>query len=162
VIATSAVFAEHHEGGEKKEVPAEENAEVAEEKKADISVTITGNDQMQFDKATFEVTEGQLVEIVFKNVGNLPVEAMGHNLVILNAGTDVADFAMKGMQAKETDYVSADEESQKLVVVATKVLGPGEEDQVTFTAGAAGEYPYVCTFPGHFAVMKGVMTVKAK
>ncbi|MDE0837988.1 MAG: plastocyanin/azurin family copper-binding protein [Kiritimatiellae bacterium] len=40
------------------------------------------------------------------------------------------------------------------------MLGPGEEDVVTFTAPAAGTYNYLCTFPGHYAVMNGVMTVK--
>ena len=48
------------------------------------------------------------------------------------------------------------------MVAHTKLLGGGESDEITFTAPAAGEYPFICTFPGHFAIMQGVMTVKAK
>jgi azurin len=33
---------------------------------------------------------------------------------------------------------------------------------VTFTAPAAGDYPYICTFPGHYMTMRGVMHVVAE
>lgn len=138
-----------------------ETADNAEDKKADVSITIEGNDTMQFDKKAFEVTEGQVVEITFKNVGKLPKEAMGHNLVILKPGTAGPAFAMAGVTNKET-YLPTDEDNAGKIVAATKILGPGEEEKITFTAGEAGEYPFICTFPGHFGVMNGVMTVKAK
>ena len=67
------------------------------------------------------------------------------------------------MQAAATDYIPADEESKKMIVAHTKILGGGESQTITFTAPAeAGDYPYVCTFPGHFALMQGVLKVKAK
>jgi azurin len=31
---------------------------------------------------------------------------------------------------------------------------------VTFDAPAAGQYPYVCTFPGHGVLMKGTLTIQ--
>jgi azurin len=82
--------------------------------------------------------------------------------VILKPGTDLAAFAVKCAPAKETDYIPADAESKALIIAHTKMLGGGESDTITFTAPAAGSYPYLCTFPGHFAVMQGVMTVKPK
>ncbi len=128
----------------------------------DAKVEITGNDQMQFNIKAFEVTEGQKVVLSFKHIGQLPAIAMGHNVVILDAGTAVPAFATKCAPAKDTGYIPQDAESKKEIVAATKLLGGGESDEITFTAPAAGEYPFVCTFPGHFAIMQGVMTVKAK
>lgn len=125
-------------------------------------IEISGNDQMQYDTKAFEVTEGETVTLVFTHSGQLPAVAMGHNVVILKTGTDLNDFAVKASQAKETDYVPADEDSKKLIIAHTKMVGGGESDTITFTAPAAGEYPFVCTFPGHLALMQGVMTVKAK
>jgi len=128
----------------------------------DGKIEITGNDQMQFNVKTFEVTEGQEVVLSFKHIGQLPVVAMGHNVVILKPGTAVPAFATKCAPAKDTDYIPQDEESKAAIVAYTKMLGGGESDEITFTAPAPGDYPFICSFPGHFAIMQGVMTVKAK
>ena len=128
----------------------------------DAKIEITGHDQMQYNVKAFEVTEGQKVVLSFKHIGQLPAIAMGHNVVILKSGTVVPAFATKCAPAKDTGYIPQDEESKKAIVAHTKMLGGGESDEVTFTAPAAGEYPFICTFPGHFAIMQGVMTVKAK
>ena len=49
----------------------------------------------------------------------------------------------------------------KVIAHNTKVLGPGESETVDFTAPTTpGEYPYICTFPGHFATMRGKLIVK--
>lgn len=129
---------------------------------AETKVELTGNDQMQFSTKTIEVTEGDTVVLSFKHIGQLPVIAMGHNVVILETGTDIPAFATKCAPAKDTEYIPTDEESTKEIVAHTKLLGGGESDEITFTAPKAGEYPFICTFPGHFAIMQGVMTVKAK
>lgn len=131
---------------------------VAEEKK----IEITGNDQIQFNTKAIEATEGDKVIITFKHVGQLPKAAMGHNVVILKPGSDVAAFATKAMTAATTEYLPTDEESKAKIFAHSKLIGGGEEDTVTFTAGEAGAYPFLCTFPGHFALMQGVLTVKAK
>jgi len=128
----------------------------------DAKIEITGNDQMQYSIKAFEVTEGQKVVLSFKHIGQLPAVAMGHNMVILNAGTVVPAFAAKCAPAKDTEYIPQDEESKKEMVAHTKMLGGGQSDEITFTAPAAGDYPFICTFPGHFAIMQGVMTVKPK
>ena len=125
---------------------------------AEVKVTITGNDQMQFDTKAFEVNTGDTVTLTFKNVGKLPIVAMGHNLVILKSGEEIAPFAMAGMTAKDHAYIP--QNMLDKILAKTKLLGPGEEDVITFEAPAAGAYKYVCTFPGHYAIMNGVMTVK--
>ena len=128
----------------------------------DAKIEITGNDQMQYNIKAFEVTEGQKVVLSFKHIGQLPAIAMGHNVVILKSGTAVPAFATKCAPAKDTGYIPQDEESKKQMVAHTKMLGGGESEEITFTAPAAGDYPFMCSFPGHFAIMQGVMTVKAK
>jgi azurin len=128
----------------------------------DAKIEITGNDQMQYNIKAFEVTEGQKVVVSFKHIGQLPAVAMGHNVVILGKDTAVPAFAMKCAPAKDNGYIPQDEESKKEMIAHTKLLGGGDSDEITFTAPAAGEYPFICSFPGHFAIMQGVMTVKAK
>lgn len=129
---------------------------------ADVTIEMTGNDQMQYDKKAITVTEGDNVTIKLKHVGKLPKAAMGHNVVILKPGTAMPAFAMKCAPAAANDYIPQDAESKALIVAHTKMIGGGEETSMTFTAPAAGEYPYLCTFPGHFGVMNGKLTVKAK
>lgn len=129
----------------------------AADEKADVTVNITGNDTMMYDKTTFEVKSGQKVKLVFKNIGKLPKQAMGHNVIILKKGVDVASYCTAAIGAAP-EYFPKDKKDD--VVAATKLLGPGETDTIIFTAPAPGVYDYVCTFPGHFALMKGKMTVK--
>ena len=128
----------------------------------ETKVEITGNDQMQYNIKAFEVTEGEKVVLSFKHIGQLPAVAMGHNVVILQKGTVIPAFSAKCAPAKDNGYIPEDDESKKAIIAHTKMLGGGESDEITFTAPAAGEYPFICTFPGHFAIMQGVMTVKAK
>ncbi|NJM38645.1 MAG: Azurin [Akkermansiaceae bacterium] len=125
-----------------------------------VKVEVTCNDQMQFSTKTLEATAGQPIAITVKNIGKLPVEAMGHNMVILKPGSEITAFAMKAMTAKDSAYIPADPEIAKMVVAHSKLLGPGEMDTITFTPTEAGTYPYLCSFPGHFGVMQGLLTVK--
>ncbi|MAT46629.1 MAG: Azurin [Verrucomicrobiaceae bacterium] len=132
----------------------------ADAAKADVKVTITGNDQMKYDKGEIEAKAGQTIAITFKNIGALPKEAMGHNVVILKPGSDIVKFAIGGVANKAGDYLPLDPALAALVVAKTKILGPKEEETIVFKAGAAGDYPFLCTFPGHFGIMKGVLKVK--
>jgi azurin len=129
---------------------------------SEVKIEIDSNDQMQYDKKAFEVVEGQKVTLVLTHSGQLPKVAMGHNVVILKPGTSLPEFAMKCAPLAASDYIPQDEETKALIIAYTKMLGGGESDTITFTAPAAGEYPFFCSFPGHFAMMQGVMTVKAK
>lgn len=124
-------------------------------------VEITANDQMQFSTKAFEVKAGDKVTLTLKHVGQMQKIAMGHNVVILQKGTEVPAFAMKSTTAKDSDYIPQDAETKGKVIAHTKLLGGGESDTITFDAPKeAGTYPFLCTFPGHFALMQGTMTVK--
>ena len=128
---------------------------------ADVrKVTITGNDTMQFDLKTFEAKAGEKVELTFKNIGKIPKIAMGHNLVILKKGISAIAFGQKAMGAGANATNALPDSVNGDTIAATKLLGPAESETITFTAPDAGDYEYVCTFPGHFAMMRGVMKVK--
>ena len=116
------------------------------------TVEITGNDQMKFSTTEIRVKAGEQVTLTLKNVGTMPKESMGHNFVLLGGGTDVEAFAMKAMVAKATDYIPADMKTS--IMSNTKLLGPGESETITFTV-PAGTYDFICTFPGHYASMRG-------
>ena len=120
-------------------------------------ITIEGNDQMRFNLDEIKVKEGDLVELTLKHVGELDVKIMGHNFVLLKPGTDINDFAKKAMKAKDNDYIPVDSPN---VIVHTKMIGGGEETSITFDAPAPGTYEFVCSFPGHVALMNGKFIVE--
>jgi azurin len=121
-------------------------------------VEITANDQMKFNVTSIAATAGEELKVVLTNVGSLPKEAMGHNWVLLKAGTDVAAFATAAMTAKDHDYIAPAMKDQ--VIAHIPVLGPKKSGDVTFKVPAAGDYTFICSFPGHYMLMKGVLSVK--
>ncbi len=123
-------------------------------------ITVTGNDTMQFDLKSFDVKSGIKVELTFKNIGKIPKIAMGHNLVILKKGVSAIAFGQKALGAGANATNALPDSVKGDVFVATKLLGPAESEIISFTAPEPGNYEYVCTFPGHFAMMRGVMNVK--
>jgi len=133
------------------EAPAMEKAEA---KKADVEITVSGNDTLKFDTELIEAKAGQTIQVTFKNTGKV----VGHNIVFLNKGINGLIWSGKAMAAAATDYVP--ENSEKEVIAHSKVLGPGESEVVTFTVKEAGEYPFLCSFPGHAGLMKGKVVVK--
>lgn len=156
-FAVPAVYADQETA---KDAKAAAGAGAAKGKDSfDVEVKITGNDQMQYDKKAFTVESGKKVKLTFKNIGILPKAAMGHNVVILKKGANKVAFATAAITAgPAAGYLPAANKGD--ILAHTKLLGPGEEESIIFTAPAKGIYDYICTFPGHFALMSGVMTVK--
>ncbi len=115
---------------------------------------------MKFNITRIEAKPGEALKIVFKNMGTLPKEAMGHNWVLLAKGTDVMAFSTAAMQARATEYIPAALANQ--VIAHSKLLGPKQTDEISFTVPSeSGDYPYVCSFPAHaMAGMRGVLVVK--
>ena len=113
-------------------------------------------DQMKFAVEEFTVKSGATVRIVMDNIATL--DAMQHNVVILTPGSDINVVGAAAIQAgPDNDYVPADNEN---ILFYTAIAKPGEQTVVEFTAPAPGEYPFICTFPGHYSLMKGVMIVE--
>lgn len=125
---------------------------------AECSVDIAGNDQMQFNKKEITVSKScKQFTVNLKHPGTLAKNVMGHNWV-LTKQADMQGAVNDGMAAGlDNNYVKKDDAR---VIAHTKVIGGGETDSVTFDVSklAAGQdYAYFCSFPGHFALMKGVL-----
>lgn len=116
-------------------------------------VYITANDQMRFDVNEIKVTKGQVIKLTLENKGKMPVASMGHNFVLLKPGMDINAFADKSASERENDYIPASEAAN--IIAHTRLLGPGEIDDIVFKAPAVGDYPFLCSFPGHSLSMKG-------
>jgi len=128
---------------------------------AATKVSISGNDQMQFSVKEFEVKAGEQIELEFKNEGTLPKIAMGHNIVILKEGVSAIAFGGKALQAGANATNALPDTVKGDVIAYSQLLGPGESEIVKFIAPVKpGIHQFVCTFPGHYAMMRGVMVVK--
>ena len=119
-------------------------------------LVINGNDQMRFDKTTLRAKEGTRVELTLNHTGKIAKVAMGHNVVILKNGTDITAYAAKAGVASDNDFIAKDEE----VIAHTKMIGGGESTTITFNAPPKGSYDFICSFPGHYAMMKGKFIVE--
>lgn len=121
-------------------------------------LTISGNDQMQYDKKELKVKAGQTVRLTLTHSGTMAKNAMGHNWVLLKEGVDLAAFGQKSATAMDNDYIPASEEGN--IIAHTIMLGGGESDTIEFTAPAKGTYEFLCSFPGHYALMRGTFIVE--
>lgn len=130
----------------------------AEAPAATIDVTVNADDAMKFDVKEITVYAGQEVTLTLHHVGKASKEVMGHNFVILQHGVDMADFAARASKPDAVDHIPAGSDAE--IVAHTKMLGGGESDTITFKAPEKGEYQFLCSFPGHYAVMKGTFIVK--
>jgi azurin len=129
---------------------------------AQCDVTIESNDAMQFDIKEITVDKSCTdFTINLKHVGKLPKNAMGHNVVVTKE-SDMQAVATEGIAAGlDADYVKAGDDR---VIAHTKMIGGGESTSVTFDVSklAAGEaYGYFCSFPGHWAIMKGTLKLSS-
>ena len=122
-----------------------------------IRITLSSDDRMKFDMDEINVYEGQTVILKLQHTGTMPVTAMGHNFVLLTQGTSLSDFATEALKANDNEYIPV---NSKEVIAHTKLIGGGESDEITFMAPSKGTYDFVCSFPGHYAVMKGKFNVQ--
>jgi azurin len=121
---------------------------------------IESNDAMKFNKASLSVPANcKKVTLKLLHTGKLPKAAMGHNWVLTKAA-DMQPVANDGIAAGvEKGYLKP---GDARVLAATKLIGGGESDTVSFDATklSPGEaYSFFCSFPGHVALMKGSLAV---
>ena len=122
----------------------------------EIKIILNSDDLMRFDKNMLLVQSGQKITLTLNHTGKMDKLIMGHNFVLLKKDVDVMAFAEKAVLAKNNEYIPEGEE----VIVYTKLLGGGESDTITFDAPEKGYYTFLCTFPGHWGLMKGKLVVK--
>lgn len=113
--------------------------------------------KMAFDKKALSVPAGRAVTLVFENPDLMP-----HNVVIVKPGTaekvgEAADAMASLKDGFEKNFVPSTPD----VLFATPLVNSGKSFRLEFKApDQAGEYPFICSFPGHWRVMTGILTVK--
>ena len=121
----------------------------------DEEITLESALGMRFKQQYLETTPGAKIKFTFRNPDD-----MEHNFVLTSGkygdrvGLAAADL---GLQGPAMDYVPELDE----VLVHTELVAPETEDTIYFTAPTKpGTYEYVCTVPGHYKVMRGILVVR--
>lgn len=120
-------------------------------------IVLESSDEMKFNKKKLVTKEGNQVKLTLKHVGKMGKEVMGHNFVLLAKGTDIMVFGEKAVDTADNNYIP---EGSDEVIVHTEMIGGGESTTITFDAPEKGEYDFICSFPGHVALMKGKFIVE--
>ena len=112
-------------------------------------------EQMKYDTSEVTVKAGKKIKLIFDNPDYLP-----HNIVLVKPGKleSVATAAIAlGAEGFNMHFVPKTDD----VIWSTKLIDHGKQEIINFTAPKKpGDYPYVCTFPGHHILMRGVIHVK--
>ena len=128
--------------------------------KADQVVNLSViKEQMKYSMQQFTVKAGTIVRLTLTNP-----DFMQHNLLILQPGsTDrvgaAADKLATEKNGADLQYIP----KMGQVLFSMPLVNPQKSYTITFKVPAiAGDYPYICTFPGHWRIMNGVMKVVSK
>lgn len=125
---------------------------------ANNTILLTGNDRMQYSDTVFKVKASEKVKLTFRNIGKMPKNSMGHNFVLLAQGTDFTNFATEAMKARDDDYIP--QQLSSSIIAHTRLVGPGETDEILFSVPNKGIYDFLCSFPGHYGTMRGKLVVE--
>ncbi len=112
---------------------------------------------LQFTQKELHAKAGELLSLTFENNDLIP-----HNWVLGTPGTlgkisDLADRGLADPRALSQSYVPQIPE----VLAFTRLVDPNHSTTIHFQAPPeAGDYPYLCTFPGHTRIMRGVLHVE--
>ena len=120
-------------------------------------IVITSDDYMKFNTTKITVKSGKLVKLTLKHIGKLDVQVMGHNFVLLKDNVDILEFANKAAMASKNQYIPVESDE---VIVYTDMIGGGQETTIEFLPPEVGVYNFICSFPGHYAMMKGKFIVE--
>jgi azurin len=145
-----------------KQQPATTGEDNQVKKEVDKTVKITAGDDMMYDVEAFSVRPGARIKLTFEHTGRMPVQAMGHNVVILKKpSVNPVTFARRAARGSSVEEGFLSDDVRDEVLAATDMIGGGNSDTIVFTApDTPGKYPYMCTFPQHAASMNGNMVVE--
>lgn len=121
----------------------------------DQTITIGTKPGLKFDINNIQVKAGSKIKLVFENNDD-----MLHNLLIVKPSTvdKVGKAALElGLEGAQQNYIPNLDE----VIFHTGILEPESSETIYFVAPSkAGNYTFVCTFPGHYTLMQGTLRVK--
>jgi azurin len=124
------------------------------------TIDIVATDDMKYSLTSITAEPGEEIRIRLHAKGVIPKVAMAHNVVVLQLDTDIETLLKEGAPFRETDFIPPTMADR--LIAKTKLAGPGERVQVTFTVPETpADYPFLCTFAGHYqAGMKGTLIVR--
>jgi azurin len=117
----------------------------------------TDGDELRFVPRRLICPSGATVRVFLHHAGEIINDV--HNWVLLRPGTKNRLIDDADREPDETLIVPPGDEY--LVLAATPLCGRRQTVVAEFTAPASGEYPFVCSIPGHGATMAGVLIVTA-
>lgn len=143
-------------GDSPKSTSTETTEQTAPAQSYEFTVNAVGNTMadMSFDTKELKVKAGSKVKVNLTNTGT--DAAMLHNIVFVKQGAE-KEVAMEGINLKDQNYFNA---SNANVIAGSAVTQPGASVTLEFTAPEAGTYSYICTYPGHWQKMQGVLIVE--
>lgn len=113
--------------------------------------------EMKFEQEQLSAKAGTVLEIVFDNV-----DFMQHNLLILKPGSldkvgAAADKLAQSPEGLKLAYIPQLPE----VLFFTPLVNPDSKYSLKFRVpDIPGKYPFICSYPGHWRIMRGVLTVE--
>lgn len=127
---------------------------------AECTTVVEGTDQMTYNVKEINISKAcKEFTIELHHTGKLAKNVMGHNLVISKTD-DMNAIAQEGIAAGvDKDYLVADDSR---ILAHAPLIGGGETSKVTFDVSklkAEDKHEFFCTFPGHFAMMKGAVNL---
>lgn len=112
-------------------------------------------EKMSYDVKELTVKAGKKIKLTFANPDFMP-----HNLLVVQPGSS-QEIGTAAMAMGAEGFAKHFRPDSDKIIAGTKMIDNGGEETIEFTAPASpGKYEYVCTFPGHFMIMKGVLNVK--
>lgn len=143
-----------------RELGDEQEKETNNTVKADRTIELsTVSQKMAYDKTLLHATAGQTIEIVLTNRDQMP-----HNMVLIESGSlenfgKLVDEFLQSPDAAAMEYVP----KSRYILGATSMLDPEEKGTIRVTLpDEPGDYPFICTFPGHWRMMQGILRVSPK
>jgi putative heme-binding domain-containing protein len=114
----------------------------------------TLKEQMRYDRTHFAVTPGMKVRLTLQNP-----DWMDHNLILVEPEA-ASEVALAAMMLGADGIAKQWNPGGGQILAATGILGVGGQETLEFTAPMVkGDYPYICTYPGHWQLMNGIMHV---
>jgi len=122
-----------------------------------VVLKIQAGSALNYLQKELKAKAGRAVALTFENPDVMP-----HNWVLVKTGSEervgmAAALMVSLPDGMERHYVPESPD----VLVHTRILDPGKKTTIYFTAPKEpGRYPYLCSFPGHSQLMRGVLVVE--
>lgn len=128
----------------------------AERKHIELTIATDG-DLLAFKPERLTCPTGALVRLTFRHTGKYISQEHNWVLTVPGAAEAVSQAALAA--GEKSGWVP---KGDRRILAATPQCGKGQQVTVSFIAPAPGIYPFLCTNPGHGAVMHGVLEVTPK